>query len=412
MDSVPAEFLAKIAAYAQHFESWNPWAVALAVGSIAVVQLWPRVTHRIPGMLVALLGATLLVQLAQLPVDTIGTRFGGVPSSLPHPSIPIFAWSDIRELSSSALAIALLAAIESLLSAVVADGMLGTRHRPNMELIAQGIANIASPIFGGIPATGAIARTATNIRSGGRTPVAGIVHALTLLAILVFAGQWAALIPIPALAGILMVVAWNMSEWRHFVHLFRMPRSDVLVLLTTFLLTVLIDLAVALQAGIVLAALLFMRRMATLSQANYVTRMLSEEEDADDPLAIAQRDVPAGVEVFEVQGALFFGAASRFREAINQVETPPRVLIIRMRMVLAIDASGLRELELLHGEGGRRGTALVLSGVHAQPLVALERSGLLERIGPENVCADIDQALERAKVLLAAANDPATAPRS
>jgi SulP family sulfate permease len=412
MDSVPADFVPKIAAYAQHFDTWNPVAVALAIGSVLVVQLWPRVTHRIPGMLVALVLATLLVQLANLPVDTIGTRFGAVPSGLPRPSIPIFAWADIRDLSSSALAIALLAAIESLLSAVVADGMLGTRHRPNMELIAQGVANVVSPILGGIPATGAIARTATNIRSGGRTPIAGIVHALTLLAILVFAGKWAALIPIPALAGILLVVAWNMSEWRHFVHLFRMPRSDVLVLLTTFLLTVLIDLTIALQTGIVLAALLFMRRMATLSQAGYVTRMLSEEEDRDDPLAISKRDVPAGVEVFEVQGALFFGAATKFRDSINQVETPPRVLIIRMRMVLAIDASGLRELELLQGEGGRRGTTLVLSGVHAQALIALERSGLLERIGAENVCEDIDVALARARALLAETNAPATAPRS
>jgi SulP family sulfate permease len=222
-----------------------------------------------------------------------------------------------------------------------------------------------------------------------------------LLAILVFAGTWAALIPIPALAGILLVVAWNMSEWRHFVHLFRMPRSDVLVLLTTFSLTVLIDLTIALQTGIVLAALLFMRRMATLSQAGYVTRMMSEEEDADDPLAIAQRDVPPGVEVFEVQGALFFGAATKFRESINQVETPPRVLIVRMRKVPAIDASGLRELEVLHDDSSRRRTALVLSGVHAQPLVALERSGLLERFGADNVCEDIDAALVRARELLA-----------
>ena len=412
MDSVPADFVPKIAAYAQHFDSWNPASAALAIGSLLVVQLWPRVTHRIPGMLVALILATLLVHAVDLPVDTVGSRFGAVPSSLPHPSIPLFAWSDIRELSSSALAIALLAAIESLLSAVVADGMLGTRHRPNMELIAQGIANIASPIFGGLPATGAIARTATNIRSGGRTPIAGIVHALTLLAILVFAGKWAALIPIPALAGILLVVAWNMSEWRHFVHLFRMPRSDVLVLLTTFSLTVVVDLAIALQTGIVLAALLFMRRMATLSQAGYVTQMLSEEEEGDDPLAISKRRVPAGVEVFEVQGALFFGAATKFRDSINQIEAPPRVLIVRLRQVLAIDASGLRELELLHDAGVRRGTALVLSGVHAQPLVVLERSGLLERIGADNVCGDIDAALARASERIGAPAAPATSPGS
>jgi SulP family sulfate permease len=400
MESVPAEFLEKLAAYAEHFATWNPWAVAIAAGSLAIVQLWPRVTHRVPGPLVALIAATLVVQLASLPVETIETRFGGVPRGLPTPSIPIFEWSLVRELWGPAMAIALLAAIESLLSAVVADGMLGTRHRPNMELVAQGIANLASPLFGGIPATGAIARTATNVRSGGRTPIAGIVHAATLLAIVLFFADWAAWIPIPALAGILLVVAWNMSEWRHFVQLFRMPRSDVAVLLTTFFLTVLVDLTVALQAGIVLAALLFMRRMATLSQAGYVTQMLSEDEDRDDPLAIARRSVPPGVEVFEVQGALFFGAATKFRESIDRVEASPRVLIMRLRNVIAIDASGLHELELLCEQSERRGTRIVLSGVHAQPLIALERSGLLERLGEDNVCSDIDAALDRARALL------------
>jgi SulP family sulfate permease len=402
MDAAPADFLEKLGAYAQHIGTWNPWALAVAAGSLGTVQLWPRLTHRIPGPLVALVGATLAVQLLGLPVETIGTRFGAVPRGLPVPAIPTLEWSAVRELASPAFAIALLAAIESLLSAVVADGMLGTRHRPNMELVAQGIANLASPLFGGIPATGAIARTATNVRSGGRTPVAGIVHAATLLAIVLFFADAAAYVPIPALAGILLVVAWNMSEWRHFVHLFRMPRSDVLVLLATFGLTVLVDLAVALQTGIVLAALLFMRRMASLSQAGYVTRMLSEDEDRDDPLAIARRDVPAGVEVFEVQGALFFGAATKFRESIQQIEAAPRVLIVRLRNVIAIDASGLRELEQLCDASARRGTTVVLSGVHAQPLVAIERSGLLERVGVENVCADIDAALARARSLVPA----------
>ncbi|RIK97380.1 MAG: sodium-independent anion transporter [Proteobacteria bacterium] len=402
MEAVPVEFVEKLAAYAEHVASWNPWAFAVALGSLATVQLWPRITHRIPGPLVALVAATALVQLAGIPVETIGSRFGAVPRGLPSPQIPIFDWETARALSTPAMAIALLAAIESLLSAVVADGMLGTRHRPNMELVAQGVANLASPIFGGIPATGAIARTATNVRSGGRTPIAGLVHAATLLLIVLFFADWAEWIPIPALAGILLVVAWNMSEWRHFVHLFRMPRSDVLVLLATFSLTVLVDITVALEVGIVLAALLFMRRMASLSQAGYVTRMLSEDEDRDDPLAIARRTVPAGVEVFEVQGALFFGAATKFRESIQQVETPPRVLVVRLRHVLAIDASGLRELELLCDESARHGTAVVLSGVHAQPLVALERSGLLEKLGEANVCGDIDLALARADVLLGA----------
>jgi len=406
MAEVPADFVAKLAAYARHLHTWNPWALAVGGGTALVMALWSRVTHRVPSPLVALIAATLAVTLLDLPVDTIGTRFGGVPDTLPRPALPVVEWADLRELASPAIAIALLAAIESLLSAVVADGMLETRHRPNMELVAQGFANVASPLFGGIPATGAIARTATNVRSGGRTPIAGIVHAVTLLGILLFFADQAAAIPIPALAGILLVVAWNMSERHHFAHLLRSPRSDVAVLLVTFALTVFVDLTAALQVGVVLAALLFMRRMAELSESRYVTDMLSEAEDPEDPLALSRRTVPRGVEVFEVRGAFFFGAAARFREALEQVDRQPKVLILRLRHVLAIDATGLRAVALLLDECRRKGTALVLSGVHAQPLAALERSGLLERIGAENALPDIDSALARAAELLrpAAAN--------
>jgi SulP family sulfate permease len=286
---------------------------------------------------------------------------------------------------------------------VVADGMAGTRHRPNMELVAQGVANIASPLFGGIPATGAIARTATNVKNGGRTPIAGIVHAATLLVIATFLGGAAGLIPLAALAGILLVVAWNMSEWRVFAHLFRSPRSDVVVLLVTFGLTVLVDLSVAIQTGMVLAAFLFMRRMALISDAGPMRRALREEEETDDPDATARLDVPPGVEVFEVYGALFFGAASKFKDAVRRVERPPRVLIVRMRHVLAIDATGLRALEDLLDKTRRDGTVLVLSGVHAQPLTALERAGLLERIGADNVHTNIRAALARARSLVRAA---------
>jgi SulP family sulfate permease len=400
MDAVPAEFLEKLAAFVEHAATWNPWALAVGMGTGAIVWFWPRVSTRVPSPLVGLLAATAAVALLGLPVETIGSRFGSVPSTLPAPSVPIVEWSTLRELVQPAIAIALLGAIESLLSAVVADGMLETRHRPNMELVAQGVANLAMPLFGGIPATGAIARTATNIKAGGRTPVAGMVHALVLLGILLFFAEQAARIPMAALAGILLVVAWNMGEWEHFLHLFRSPRSDVAVLLTTFGLTVLVDLTVALQAGIVLAALLFLRRMATTSEAGYVTGSLAEVEDPDDPLAISRREVPPGVEVFEVRGALFFGAATKFRDALGSVEAPPRVLILRLRHVLSVDATGLRAIEVLLDECRRKGTTLVLSGVHAQPLVALERSGLLERIGPENALPDIDAALARAREIL------------
>lgn len=399
MESVPADFLEKLAAFAAHAETWNPWAVAIGLGTGAIVWFWPLLSRRVPSPLIGLLAATAAVALFDLPVETIGTRFGSVPTALPTPSVPTIEWSELADLVQPAIAIALLAAIESLLSAVVADGMLETRHRPNVELVAQGVANLASPLFGGIPATGAIARTATNVKAGGRTPVAGMVHAVVLLGILLFFGEQAARIPMAALAGILLVVAWNMGEWEHFVHLFRSPRSDVAVLLTTFVLTVLVDLTVALQAGIVLAALLFLRRMATTAEARYVTGSLAETEDPDDPLAIARRDVPPGVEVFEVRGALFFGAATKFRDALGSVEATPRVLILRLRHVLSIDATGLRAIDVLLGECRRKGTALVLSGVHAQPLVALERSGLLERIGPENTLPDIDAALARAREL-------------
>jgi SulP family sulfate permease len=398
--SVPAETFEKLAAYAEHAASWNPVAAALALGTVFLLVFWTRLGSRVPGPLVAIAGATALVWIFDLPVETIGDRFGHVPSTLPRPTLPRIDLAMLRELAPSAFAIAMLGAIESLLSAVVADGMIGGRHRSNMELVAQGVANLASPLFLGIPATGALARTATNVKNGGRTPIAGIVHALTLLGIVLAAGGLAERIPICALAGILVVVAYNMSEWRMFVRLFRSPRSDVLVLLTTFALTVAIDLVVALQVGIVLASFLFMRRVANLSQAGFITGMLREGEDPADPGAIARRDVPDGVEVFEVYGSFFFGAATKFRDALRGVERRPRVLIVRLREVLAIDATGLRALEDLHDKTRRDGTTLILSGIHAQPLIVLERAGLLDAIGRENVFEDIDQALVRARTLV------------
>jgi SulP family sulfate permease len=409
MASLPADFVAKWGAYASHAGSVEPAALAIGLGSLAVMVTWPRITHRVPGSLMAILLATLAVHGLDLPVETIGDRFGAVPNALPWPSVPALDWQTIREVFPAAISIALLAAIESLLSAVVADGMAGTRHRPNMELVAQGAANLVSPLFGGIPATGAIARTATNVRSGGRTPVAGIVHSLTLLLIMLFFAQYAALIPLAALAGILLMVAYHMSDWRVFVHLFRSPRSDIAVLLTTFGLTVLVDLTVALQAGMVLAAFLFMRRMASLSEAGFVQQLVREDEGPED----AALDLPDGVLLFEVHGALFFGAASKFRDAVTRVDRLPRVLILRLRNVLAVDATGLRALEDLVDKTRRDGTLLVLSGVHAQPLVALERAGLLRRIGEANVCGDIEDALARAREIVGAppAAHPA-APRS
>jgi SulP family sulfate permease len=412
MDKVPAEFPEKVAAFAEHISSINPWAAVIAVASVLIILGWPHLTHRIPGSLVAIIATTAAVQLLNLPVETIGSRFGAVPNTLPAPHLPNISWELCRQMFSPALTIALLAGIESLLSAVVADGMTERRHRSNMELVAQGVANLVTPIFGGIPATGAIARTATNIKNGGRTPLAGIVHAVTLLLILLFFGKWAALIPMATLAGILAIVAWNMSETHLFIKMFRGPKSDILVLVSTFLLTVLVDLTVAIQVGVVLAALLFMRRMAEVTQVGYVTRMLNqdEEENPDDPLSISRRKVPAGVEVFEVSGPFFFGAADKFKNAISAVEDKPRILILRLRHVLSLDATALQALESVHSRARREQTTLLLSGVHAQPLIVLERSGLLDKIGADNIHGNIDDALNRARMLLGLPLEPRPQP--
>lgn len=405
MASVPAEFVEKWLAYVEHFASFNWYALGIGMLSLGLVMLWPKITPRVPGSLIAIIVATALVHIFNLPVETIGSRFGEVPSSLPQPRMPELSWSLFTKMFSPAITIALLAAIESLLSAVVADGMLGTRHRSNMELIAQGVANIASSIFGGIPATGAIARTAANIKNGGRTPIAGIIHAVTLLLIMLFFGKWASLIPMPTLAAILIFVAYNMSEWHLFLGIARSsPRSDVAVLLLTFLLTVLIDLTVAIQVGVVLAAFLFMRRMALTTQVGFVTNGIIDDEDEElaqrDPNAISKREVPQGVEVFEINGAFFFGAAEKFKDALRRVAKPPRVLILRMRHVSAIDATGLRVLEDLHDKARKEGTQIILSGIRRQPLHALRRSPLLEKIGRKNIFRDIDHALNRAREIL------------
>ena len=401
MGDVPAEFFEKWAAYARHVGSINWYAAGLASLTLAILVLWPRLGARaakVPAPFVALIVTGALAVLLDLPVETIGSRFGAIDASFPRPVLPRLAFADVTALVGPALTIAMLAAIESLLSAVVSDGMIGARHRSNMELVANGIANIASPLFGGIPATGAIARTATNVKSGGRTPVAGIVHALTLLAITLFFGRFAALIPMATLAGILAVVAYHMSEWRIFRSELRAPRSDAAVLVTTFLLTVVVDLTVAISVGMVLAAFLFMRRMAEVTDVRYVTRQLADGvERVDDPNALALRDVPREVEVYEIDGPFFFGAAERFKDTVGQVSRKPKVLIIRLRDVPAIDSTGLHALREVARRARHEGTLFLLSDVRAQPLVALGRSTLLDEIGEENIFGHIDDALERAR---------------
>ncbi|MDA8099277.1 MAG: sulfate permease [Nitrospiraceae bacterium] len=405
MDKVPSEFLGKVEEYAKHIGTISPAAALLGLITIVIVMLWPRVTRRVPGSLVAIVVTTAAVPFLGLPVETIGSRFGTVSGSLPSFHLPSVSWSRIPELLSPAITIALLAGIESLLSAVVADGMTGRRHRSNMELVAQGVANIAAPLFGGIPATGAIARTATNIKNGALSPVAGIIHAVTLLLIMLFFGKWAALIPMATLAGILLVVSYNMSEWHLFVKMFKSPKSDIAVMVATFSLTVLVDLTVAIQAGVVLAAILFMKRMADVTQVGYITSMMGDEPDTtdQDPNAIRRFTVPEGVEVFEVNGPFFFGAADRFKHVLQLIVRKPQVLILRMRTVLAMDATSLRALEEVYEQTRRDNAVLLLAGVHTQPLIAMNRSGLLEKIGADNVHENVSDALKAARVMVGAA---------
>ena len=399
MGAVPAEFFEKWRAYAEHIGTITPSAVAVSVLALAIIVLWARVNRRIPGPFVALIVTTAVVQLLHLPVETIGSRFGAISSSLPRPVLPHVTLATVTGLVMPAFTIAILAAIESLLSAVVADGMIGGRHRSNAELVAQGVANIASPLFGGIPATGAIARTATNVKNGARTPVAGMIHALTLLLITLFFGRWAALIPMATLAAILVVVAYHMSEWHTFKAELRAPKSDVAIMVTTFALTVAIDLTVAIEVGMVAAAFLFMRRMAEVTNVRSIAREFEENgDDYDtDPNSVRTRTVPAGVEVYEINGPFFFGAAEKFKDTLGQVSRKPKVLIIRMRNVPALDTTGLNVLKDLVRRTRHEGTLVLVSDIHTQPLVALGRSAVMDELGEENVFGNIDDALNRAR---------------
>lgn len=400
IDKVPAGFIDKWVAYGSHLSTINPESFLVGMLSLLIILFWPKVSKKIPGSIIAIVAATALVHYFKLDVATIESRFGEIPSTLPAPALPVLDFATIRQLIMPATTIALLGAIEALLSAVVSDGMIGSRHKSNMELVAQGVANIISPLFGGIPVTGAIARTATNVKNGGRTPVAGMVHALTLLLIMMLFGKWAKLIPMPALAAILIVVAWNMSEHHVFRQLLKSPKSDVVVLLTTFGLTVVFDLTVAIEIGMLLSVFLFMQHMASIANVNIITSELKDREEEDDPNTIRTRSVPDGVEVFEISGAMFFGAASKFKDAMHIVEKAPKIRIIRMRNVLSIDATGLNMLRELHADSKKTATHLILSGVHAQPLFAMQQYGIYDEIGENNVFGHIDDALDRARELL------------
>lgn len=395
LEQVPAEFFGRWGAYLGNLGGIDPATTLVAAGSLLILVGWPRLNRTIPAPFVALVVATLVVFFMDLPVETIGSRFGPIDASLPAPVLPRVNEAMIVSLVGPAFTIAILAAIESLLSAVVADGMIGARHRSSMELVAQGVANVVAPLFGGIPATGAIARTATNIKHGGRTPVAGLVHVVTLLIVTLFFGRLAALIPLACLAAILTIVAYHMSDWRTVRAEIRGERSDALVLLATFGLTVMVDLTVAIAVGMVLAAFLFMKRMAETTSVAPIAASLREAYLEQGEAAAAERHarVPRDVEVYDINGPFFFGAAEKFRDALSQVSKRPRALILDMENVPVIDSTGLRALTAVVEQCRKQGTRVLLADLTPETRERIAASPLGMSFGPEELNLTFDQAL-------------------
>jgi SulP family sulfate permease len=386
MPTVPSEFLEKWEACFQAMPTFSPYALGISLFTMLVIGAWPK-QWKVPGTIVAVILGSIAAYAFHWPLETIGTRFGGIPQQLPHPQFFLQSWAQLKLLLPSALTIAMLAAIESLLCAVVADGMIGGRHKSNMELVAQGVANCFSPVFGGIPATGAIARTAVSVKNGARTPVAGMVHAVTLFLILLAAGPLASHVPLASLAGVLVVVAYHMSEWRSFKAIFSGPRSDIAVLMTTFLLTVFVDLTMAVGVGLVLASFLFMRKMAELTQV----KTLTHERDAG---LLTGLTVPKDVEVYAINGSFFFGAASKVMEVERSFFKKPKALVLEMTGVLHLDSSGLKVLDQIYSQCQKRGTRLVLVGIHAQPMMAMQMANKYEEFGEDNFKGDLKEAFQ------------------
>lgn len=393
-DVKPVETMEKMQCIIHYFSSVNVWAVLVGIICLAILILWPFINKTIPGSLIAVIAGILIVKLGKLPVNTIGDLYT-ISSHLPPFHIPHFSMEILQAEMSDGFTIAILAAIESLLSCVVADSMINSHHRSNMELIAQGIGNLGSALFGGIPATGAIARTAANIKNGGRTPIAGMVHAIVLVLVLVILMPYAALIPMPTIAAILFMVAYNMCGWRTFANLCKTaPKSDIIVLLMTFALTVIFDLVVAIEAGMIIACLLFMKRMSEETEV----RGWTYYDDESDPDAIELRDVPKGIRVYEISGPMFFGAADRLTDITLKEFT--KCLVIRMRGVPAVDATAMHSLEQLYEDCKRHNVQLVFSHVNEQPYKTMQKDGFVDLIGADNFCAHIDDALARAISLL------------
>lgn len=404
IEKVPADFISKWGVYFEHLNTVSVWSLVVGLLSIVIIVFSTRITKKIPGSLIAILLMTVVVYVfrkltGDTSIETIGDRFT-LSASLPQPEKIAINMSTINQLFSSAFTIAVLGAIESLLSATVADGVTGKRHNSNTELIAQGVANLVVPIFGGVPVTGAIARTMTNINNGGRTPVAGIIHAFVLLLILLFLGPLTKHIPMACLAGVLIIVAYNMSEWRTFLSLLKNPKSDVAVLLTTFLLTVFFDLTIAIELGLLLAMFLFMRRVIETTHVSVCTDAVDLSHESDVHIKEEVLVIPQGIEVYEIDGPFFFGVANKFDECMKQMGDKPKVRILRMRKVPFMDSTGLHNLESFFRLSKKEGIRIVLSGVNAKVHSVLDKSGMADKIGQENICSHIDQAMKRANLFL------------
>ena len=397
-EKVPGDFIGKWILYFHHFDTVNWWNVVVSVISIFIIAITPKFSKKIPGSLIAIILVTVGVYLLKMYggitcIDTIGDRFS-IKAQLPEAAVPALDWEAIKNLFPVAITIAVLGAIESLLSATVADGVIGDRHDSNTELIAQGIANFVSPIFGGIPATGAIARTMTNINNGGKSPVAGIVHAVVLLLILLFLMPLAQYIPMACLAGVLVIVSYNMSGWRVFKGLLKNPKSDVTVLLITFFLTVIFDLTVAIEVGLVIACVLFMKRVMETTQISVITDEIDPNKESDLEVHEEHLIIPSGVEVYEINGPYFFGIATKFEEIMARLGDRPKIRIIRMRKVPFIDSTGIHNLTTLCEMSQKENIHIILSGVNEHVHAVLEKSGFYELLGKENICSNINEALE------------------
>ena len=401
---MPGDFLSKWLVYFQNFDTVDWVTTAIGVLSIVIIALTPKVSKKVPGSLVAIIvmtiGVYFLNTYTDMKVLTIGDQFGEIKASIPSLQVPNLSWESVKSLFPTAMVIAVLGAIESLLSATVADGVCGDHHNSNQELIGQGVANLCTPLFGGIPCTGAIARTMTNINNGGRTPVAGIIHAAVLLVIFLVLMPLAAYIPMSCLAGVLVIVSYNMSGWRTFMQLMKNPKSDVIVLFITFLLTVIFDLTIAIEVGLLIACLLFMKRMAESTQIKVIADEIDPNDETDAEVHEEHLRIPQGVEVYEINGPYFFGIANKFEELMTAMEDHPKVRIIRMRRVPFIDSTGIHNLQNLCEMSHREGTHIVLSGVTPNGYSVLEHNGFCHLLGKDHICPNINVALERASAIV------------